>query len=161
MENDFLSNIISNYQAQCKLYNQMLDLSAKQVDLLLDNNEDTINNLHDIITERKVIMEEITKLNETNKVMQANLISDLGINEFVISKLKGLVEKKTTQELEEVISIMSTLLNKINENDKLNEALLKQSARKKQDTKKSISSAKVSNAYKEAMKKSESNKPPN
>lgn len=152
MENNLLSQIIDNYKEQLKLYNQMLDLSVEQVSLLKNNLED-INNLHSILTARKTIMDDIINLNIENKSMQSQLISRLGIKEFVINKLEGLVGDEKVKELDQVITDISTLLNRINENDKLNEALIKQGVRKKQDTVKKASAAEATAAYKKAMEK--------
>lgn len=150
MENTLLSQIIDNYKNQINLYNQMLDLSVKQVSLLKDNLEDT-DNLHSLLTTRKAIMDDIINLNAQNKSMQKELVESLGIKEFVIKNLKGLVEEGKVKELDQVITDMSTLLNRINENDKRNEALIKQGFRK--NTGKNTSPYEASAAYKKAMQK--------
>ncbi|NLB88188.1 MAG: hypothetical protein GX790_03025 [Syntrophomonadaceae bacterium] len=152
MENKLLSEIVDNYKEQFELYKQMLNLSVQQVKLLQDNIED-INDLHSILTARQVLMDDIINLNKENKSLQNQLISKLGIKEFVINKLEGLVEEQILKDLEKIITDISTLLSKINENDKRNEALIKQGFKKKPDDFKTTSAAKATKAYKKAMQK--------
>lgn len=147
MNNDSLIKIIENFRAQSVLYNQLLALSAKQMDLLNDNNNDLADDLHKLLIDRKTLLNEINSLNSINKTIQEAFISELKIEEFSLSKLEGLVVPELHQELSEVIAAMSTLLQQINDNDKVNEALIKQNARHK----KSTSITKASSAYQDAM----------
>lgn len=154
MRNTLLSKIVDNYRVQFNLYNQMLDLSVKQVNLLKENLEN-IDNLHSLLSARKTLMDDIINLNRENKSLQKQLISELGINEFVINKLEGLVDQQILKELDKIITDISSVLNKINENDKLNEALIKQGFKKKPDIFRKTSPANASKAYKKAMQKEE------
>ena len=63
MRNTLLSKIVDNYRVQFNLYNQMLDLSVKQVNLLKENLEN-IDNLHSLLSARKTLMDDIINLNE-------------------------------------------------------------------------------------------------
>ncbi len=155
MKNDYLGKIIANYKAQCELYNQLLHLSSRQVELLKDNKETVAENIHSLLMTRKIMMDEVATLNEVNKNLQEALLVDLKLERFSLSVLEGVVEPTLYNELKEVISSMSTLLYQINENDKINEALIRQNFRQKR----AISTSKASGAYQKAMQNSAPEKP--
>ncbi|HZK44555.1 MAG TPA: hypothetical protein VFC73_09780 [Syntrophomonadaceae bacterium] len=155
MENTYLSRIIANYQTQYDLYNQVKELSFKQVEIFQDIDKDISYILNTTLNARMTIMNEIAILNEDNKDIQNFLLTSLDKKEFVISQLEGLVAEDLINELKKVILALGDLLAQINSNDKLNEILLKQTATKKPDFQKANSITKVSNAYKKAMEKPE------
>lgn len=154
MPENFFQTIIKNYNEQYRLYEQMLKLSEEQTNLLKANKLD--DKLHENLQARSALMAEIVKLIQANKVIQENLLKSLKLNAFNFSELEKSGRLDEIQVLKSILAIIENILSKINENDKINESLIKLNIRKKQSRENTV---KVSNIYKENMENYNSDKP--
>lgn len=155
MKNDYIIKIIDNYKKQKALYDGLSLLSVKQMELLKVNNNDLVDDLHHLLKDRENLLDEINALNGSNKTIQASLIEELQLEEFSLSKIKGIITPALFQELSDLIAVISDLLYQINENDKTNESLIRQNVRQR----KPVSVSQASGAYQEAMQNLNPKKP--
>ncbi len=146
MGHNYLIDIMENYRSQYRLYEKMEDLSSRQLNLLqgIEVNSD----LSELLQDRKDLMDEIVGLNQANKQMQEQLRANLEMGDFTVSGIESRGETDLAQELKALLSSISNLLNKINENDIKNESLMRQFMRSKRN---STTSAQAGDIYQEVM----------
>lgn len=148
MSKDILLNIIENYKEQYKLYGQMLNLAKKQTSLL---DADKLGpELHDILQARAAIMSRITTLIQTNKSQQEDLKLNLNLESFNIKQLENNENLEHVPVLKDLLALIGDILIKINDNDKVNEYIIRVNLKKRLS---GDNSAKVTNIYKDSMDK--------
>lgn len=151
-----IQKIIENFQAQEQIYLTIADLAARQVDLL--TGEDWINkpeHLNDLLKKRQQMIREIDGLNNDNQLIQAELKQFLGIDDFVLSKIKSKLDEKDYLALERTLAKLGDLLGDINKMDEQSHSLLKNKAAINRSSL-SHDSRKVQNAYQDAMRQGHS-----
>lgn len=146
-----IGEIAANFQLQQELYLTIADLSAQQLALLKKdewlNESDALN---DLLDKRKNIVKQIDQLNSHNKLLQAEVERQLGVSEFVLSKLKPKLKEEQYALLSQIVVGLGDLLADITNMDEQSQLLIK---RKTGISKTSIhsSSQQAKNAYKDAM----------
>jgi hypothetical protein len=146
---ELMGEILDNYDKQLALYVKMADWSRQQLDLLEqeDWSEDSLNML---LEQRQGIIAEIDVLSKQNRQARKQVMSNLALDEFVLSSLENNLEAPQYQALQEILTTLGKLLAEISEMDRKSNNLI----RKKIGDRKSIGrrdSRLVQKAYKEAM----------
>lgn len=105
----------------------MLDLASKQL-AILEKNQGQVyaSEIDDLLRQRKDILDEINENNQKNKQLQQKIVKELGIEEFVLGQLESNLESAHYQALNEQISNLSQLLEKISEKDQRSQELMQQ-----------------------------------
>ncbi|CQB52003.1 Uncharacterized [Syntrophomonas zehnderi OL-4] len=151
-----IQKIIENFQAQEQIYHTIADLAARQVDLLAG--EDWINkpeHLNDLLKKRQQMAWVIDRLNNDNQLIQAEVKQLLGIDDFVLSRLKSRLNEEDYKSLQHTLARLGDLLGDINKMDEQSHSLLKDKAAINRSLH-SPDSKKVQNAYQEAMRQGHS-----
>jgi hypothetical protein len=121
-----LQDIIDNFEQQHKLYGDMAELSATQLQILQDwNGNDSLQQaLANVMTRRQKLMQEIIAVNSENQRWQQEVCGQWEIGAFTISQLRGKAEQEQLQRLEQVVQHLGTILEQINGSDRQNQSLM-------------------------------------
>jgi len=155
--NENVINIADSFKQQIELYSRMLALSLQQLHMLEENGgrikPDEINVL---LLERQKLMETINKLDKSNKQLQREIIRELGLDEFVLTRLENLIDETQYSNLRTLIAKLGELLRTISDQDEQSQLLMRQSLKSPARQSIKAGNEKVSSAYKQAMQQ----KPP-
>ncbi len=150
MVKQIVREIADNFQTQLGLYQKMAELSSAQLNCL-EKNQDMSGELRDIMSRRQALMEDISSLNEKNRACQQQAVQQLGINEFVLSKLLGQIDEGDYEQLRDIVSRLGLILEAINEMDRKNQLLMVEINTGKAGGERKSSSRQASDAYRRSM----------
>ncbi len=149
--NEIIIKIAENYKQQIEIYSKVLDLSGQQLNLLEEGkghiNTDGINMF---LLERQKLMEKIDELLSQNKQLQKEVRQELGIDEFVLTKLEKVIDEKQYQDLNNQLIKLGEMLKVISDQDERSQLLMRQGLKPMPRNLKT-GNEQVSNAYKQAM----------
>jgi len=145
-----IREIAENFQKQLDLYQKMSDLSSAQL-TCLEKNPVMSGELRDIMSRRQDLMEDISALNEKNRACQQQAVQQLGINEFVLSKLLGQIDAGDYEQLRDIVSRLGLLLEAINEMDRKNQLMMVEVNTSKAGGEGKASSREARDAYRRSM----------
>lgn len=127
LQEDYIEKIIANFSEQCVLYRKMEDLSARQLQILASKNGNDTNGLRGLLAERSRLLEGILQLTAVNKELQQQIKEALNVEEFSMSRLDGHVAEEDYKRMQELVNELGILLEKINNNDKRSQSIMKNS----------------------------------
>lgn len=150
--NDLLEKTIKNFQQQYKLYVDMMNLAEKQLQYIEQQGVPSSEQLLQLIQERQTLLQAINELNEKNRFFQNQITRELGLDAFVIRNLEGMIDEAYFRRLQEVISQLGLLLERIDASDQQSHRMLGDGlkARYKKAAPKNTST-RANRAYKQAM----------
>ncbi len=150
MVKQIIREIVDNFQKQLDLYEKMAELSSAQL-ICLEKNRAMSGELRDIMSKRQALMEDISSLNEKNRACQQQAVQQLDINEFVLSKLQGLIDGADHEQLRDTVSRLGSILEAINEMDRKNQLLMVEVNTSKAGGESKASNRQASDAYRRSM----------
>ncbi|MGI5880078.1 MAG: flagellar export chaperone FlgN [Syntrophomonadaceae bacterium] len=123
---DIILAVVDNYNKQIELYNEMADLARQQLNVLEARLNGTAENtnLAQILIERQQLLEKIEELEEINKSLKQRACQQMGIEAFVLSRLKPGLNEEEYDSLQEVLINVGSLLTSIQEIDDKNQRLM-------------------------------------
>ncbi|NLT21251.1 MAG: hypothetical protein GXY16_09685 [Syntrophomonadaceae bacterium] len=123
---DIITAIVDNYNRQIELYNDMADLARQQLNILEArlNGTSENTNLAQTLINRQQLLEKIAELDTINKSLQQQACQQMGIEAFVLSRLKPGLKEDEYQSLQEVLKNMGNILAGIQEIDDNNQQLM-------------------------------------
>lgn len=123
---DIITAIVDNYNRQIELYNDMADLARQQLNILEArlNGSSENTNLAQTLINRQQLLEKIAELDTINKSLQQQACQQMGIEAFVLSRLKPGLKEDEYQSLQEVLKNMGNILAGIQEIDDNNQQLM-------------------------------------
>lgn len=124
MVKSVICEIIENFNQQLILYHDMDALSALQLSSL-ENNQ-PYDDINQVLLRRAQLMENISALNEKNRILQRQALLDLGIDEFVLPRLQGCLPVEEINSLTGIIHSLSAVLKSINAKDSRTQYLMAQ-----------------------------------
>lgn len=146
-----MAEIIENFHKQQQLYLHIADLSCKQLSLLSEDHWlAKQEGLNDLLKKRQTVNKEIDVLNSHNKSLQKQITEQLGLPEFVLSRLESKLEAEQYESLSDVITGLGDILAKINAIDEQNHILIKKQAGTSQ-VKPQSNRQQAQNAYQQAV----------
>ena len=150
--NEIIIKIAENFRQQIEIYKEMLDLSVQQLTRLEEGkgrvNADEINVL---LIERQKLMETISELAHQNKQFQKETREELGLDEFILTRLENIINEKQYQELKVLVVKLGEMLKVISDQDERSQILMRQGLKQTARTNLKAGNEQVSNAYKQAM----------
>lgn len=157
LKNEDLVAIVQNYYQQSEIYKQMEELSALQLQKIKEDKQFLLSGeLDKLLNQRKDIIIQLDKFAEVNKFLQVKAAKKLGIKEFSLANIEKLISPEDYQALKAVLNEIETILVKISISDKENAELLRKFSHLKKSQKRT-SNKEASQAYKDAMTKSQHN----
>lgn len=124
MAKSVICKIIENFTQQLILYHDMDALSASQL-ASLENNQ-PYDDINQVLMQRAQLMEDISALNEKNRILQQQALLELGIDEFILPRLQGCLPLEEINSLTGIIHSLSAVLRSINEKDSRTQYLMAQ-----------------------------------
>ncbi len=150
MVKQIIEEIVDNFQNQLDLYQKMAELSSAQLKCL-EKNPAMSGELRDVMSKRQALMEDISSLNERSRVCQQQAVRELGINEFVLSKLQGRINEADYEQLRNTVSSLGAILEAINDMDRKNQLLMVEVNTSETGREREARSRQASDAYRESM----------
>jgi len=121
-----IKEIVDNFHKQQQLYVQIADLSDEQLGLLADEQWlDKQDKLNELLQKRQIVNKKIDVLNSHNKDLQGQVMMQLDLSEFVLSRLESKLEKEQYKSLREIVAGLGDILARINKSDEQNHLLIK------------------------------------
>ena len=99
-------------------------------------------------------MEKLDHLNQENRALQQRLLAGLGMEEFVLSQLKGKISSDQWQRLQEVLAYLGELLQEIAAKDAVSQKELQRLIRQRECAGRQVSVQHASSAYQQTMERS-------
>lgn len=147
--------LLENFAQQRLLYEEMVELARDQNKAL--QKKETVSNenvLTVLLGSRLNLMENLDHLNQENRALQQKLLAGLGMQEFVMSQLKGKIPSDQWQRLQEVLAYLGKLLQEIAETDAVSQKELQQLIRQRERTGRQVPVQHASSAYQQTMERS-------
>lgn len=151
MKNILIENIIHNFEQQRLLCEKMVASAQEQLEILSQAKKVGMpSQVMDIMAERQKLLDDLQELEVENRALQQQVISELEINEFTLSKLKAKLESEQFANLKEMVNQMGNILKSISEIDDQNQLLMKESLARVNKTKTQVNNQQASKAYNQA-----------
>ena len=151
MKNILIENIIRNFEEQGQLCEKMVASAQEQLEILRQAKKAGMpSQVMDIMAERQKLLDDLQELEVENRALQQQVISELEINEFTLSKLKAKLESEQFANLKEMVNQMGNILKSISEIDDQNQLLMKESLARVNKTKTQVNNQQASKAYNQA-----------
>jgi len=104
----------------------------------------------DIVAKRQELLEDLQVLEDANRNLQEQVVSELGIDEFTLSQLEAKLENEQFAHLKEIVNQLGTILNSISEIDDQSQALMREGLSRVNKTKARANNKQASQAYNQA-----------
>jgi len=151
MQNILIENIIQNFEEQWQLCEKMAACAQEQLEILKQADKAGISSqVMDIVTKRQKLLDDLQVLEAENRSLQAQVISELGINEFTLSQLEAKLEDEQFANLKEMVNRLGTILKSISEIDDHSQALMGEVLAWVNKTKPRVNNEQASAAYNQA-----------
>lgn len=153
--NKLIEQLLENFAQQRLFYEEMVELAHDQ-NKALEEKEAVINEnvLTALLGSRLDLMEKLDHLNQDNRALQQKLLAELGMQEFVMSQLKGKIPLDQWQRLQEVLAYLGQLLQEIAETDAVSQKELQQLIRQRERIGRQVPVQHASSAYQQTMDRS-------
>jgi len=139
-----LRRMAQGYEEQIPCYEQMYDLALQQEETLREEEVNT-DRLMELINRRQEIIDNLEELNGDISRLKAEVCTSLGIDQFIISKIRERITGPGVEDLAEVVNRLAAILQKIKELDKKNEETLRQRIKETKDKLTELQNAKKAN----------------
>lgn len=139
-----LQRMAQGYAEQFSLYEEMQSIALEQ-EATLQLEEVNMDQLGELINKRQDLISTLEGLNVEISRLKGEVCLALGIDEFIISKLKERLTGPGVEELAEVAGRLAQLLQRIKELDKTNEATLRNRIKDTKDKLAQLQNAKKAN----------------
>ena len=151
MNNILIDNIIHNFKEQWLLCEKMAASAQEQLEMLKQaENAGIPSQVMDIVAKRQELLEDLQVLEDANRNLQEQVVSELGIDEFTLSQLEAKLENEQFAHLKEIVNQLGTILNSISEIDDQSQALMREGLSRVNKTKARANNKQASQAYNQA-----------
>lgn len=151
MNNILIDNIIHNFNKQWLLCEKMAASAQEQLEVLKQaDNAGISSQVMDIVAQRQKLLEDLQVLEDENRSLQEQVVSELGINEFTLSQLEAKLDNEQFVHLKEMVNQLGTILKTISEIDDQSQALMRKGLSQVKKTKARANSKQASQAYNQA-----------
>ncbi len=133
------------------LCEKMAASAREQLEILKQaDNAGIPSQVMDIVAKRQKLLEDLQVLEDENRSLQEQVVSELEINEFTLSQLKAKLENEQFAHLKEMVNQLGTILNCISEIDDQSQALMREGLSRVNKTKARANNKQASQAYNQA-----------
>lgn len=139
-----LRRMAQGYEEQIPSYEQMYALALQQEETLREEEVNT-DQLVELINRRQDIINSLEEVNEEISRLKGEVCTALGIDEFIMSKIRERITGPGVEDLAEVVNRLAAILQKIKELDKKNEETLRQRIKETKDKLTELQNAKKAN----------------
>jgi len=151
VNNILIDNIIHNFKEQWLLCEKMAASAQEQLEMLKQaENAGIPSQVMDIVAKRQELLEDLQVLEDANRNLQEQVVSELGIDEFTLSQLEAKLENEQFAHLKEIVNQLGTILNSISEIDDQSQALMREGLSRVNKTKARANNKQASQAYNQA-----------
>ncbi len=151
MNNILIDNIIHNFNKQWLLCEKMASSAREQLKMLKQaDNAGIPSQVMDIVAQRQKLLEDLQVLEDANRSLQEQVVSELGIDEFTLSQLEAKLDNEQFVHLKEMVNQLGTILNSISEIDDQSQALMRKVLSQVNKTKARANNKQASQAYNQA-----------
>lgn len=149
---NIMEKLLANFDRQRIIYEQMEDMAREQGALVNGIGEPSAEEgLMVFVRRRMQLMEEIESLSGESRALQNELITDLGLDEFVLTRLKGLVPTEQWESLRDQLANLGRLLQSIADLDAESQEHLSQLIQQREKRARQVPVNRVRSAYQQAM----------
>jgi DNA repair exonuclease SbcCD ATPase subunit len=151
MNSILIDNIINNFKEQWLVCEKMVASAQEQLEMLKQaDNAGIPSQVMDVVAQRQKLLEDLQVLEDENRSLQEQVVSELEINEFTLSQLKAKLENEQFAHLKEMVNQLGTILKTISEIDDQSQALMRASLTRANKTKSRANNKQASQAYNQA-----------
>jgi len=151
VNNILIDNIIHNFNKQWLLCEKMAASAQEQLEVLKQaDNAGISSQVMDIVAQRQKLLEDLQVLEDENRSLQEQVVSELGINEFTLSQLEAKLQNEQFAHLKEMVNQLGTILKTISEIDDQNQTLMRENLTRVKKPKTRANSQQASAAYNQA-----------
>jgi len=151
VNNILIDNIIHNFNKQWLLCEKMAASAQEQLEVLKQaDNAGISSQVMDIVAQRQKLLEDLQVLEDENRILQEQVVSELGIDEFTLSQLEAKLENEQFAHLKEMVNQLGTILKSISEIDDQSQVLMRASLTRANKTKSRANNKQASQAYNQA-----------
>ena len=151
MNNILIDNIIHNFKEQWLLCEKMAASAQEQLEMLKQADNGGIpSQVMDIVAQRQKLLEDLQVLEDENRILQEQVVSELGIDEFTLSQLEAKLENEQFAHLKEMVNQLGTILKSISEIDDQSQVLMREGLSQVNKTKARANSKQARQAYNQA-----------
>jgi len=151
MNSILIDNIINNFKEQWLVCEKMVASAQEQLEMLKQaDNAGIPSQVMDVVAQRQKLLEDLQVLEDENRGLQEQVVSELEINEFTLSQLKAKLENEQFAHLKEMVNQLGTILKTISEIDDQSQALMREGLSRVNKTKARANNKQASQAYNQA-----------